>query len=453
MIEQLSPTANGRSVQIPAHESQSAGPRDVAVIGGGLAGLTAAITAARAGRSVLLFDGASALGGRARTRDERGFHFNVGSHALYRGGAGMQILRDLGVEPRGGVPDASGALAIKDGRIQRLPAGVWAFLTTSLLDAPARLDLGLFLARLAFVDPTRYAVTTVRAWLDEALRTQAARQVVEVLIRTGTYADAPERLSAEAAIRQLKAGVHGVVYLDGGWQSLVDNLRARAVALGVRIETGARVVAVEHDAAVRAVHLSDQRRQPASAAVLTVDPEEASALLGRRQPQVAHWARTATPVRVASFDLGLRRLPRPEARLAFGFDRPLFQSVHSAWAKLAPDRSALIHVTRYLGEVERGGPDDEREIEALLDLTQPGWREEVVIRRFVPSLVVSNALPTIAWQTTDGPATSSVDGVDGLFVAGDWVGRDGMLADRALLSGSRAGVEAAAVADARAASR
>ena len=73
---------------------------DVAVVGGGLAGLVAAATAAQAGRSVILFEQASAPGGRARTRTEDGFAFNIGPHALYRAMPGLGILKELGVEFR-----------------------------------------------------------------------------------------------------------------------------------------------------------------------------------------------------------------------------------------------------------------------------------------------------------------------------------------------------------------
>ncbi|HEY8459494.1 MAG TPA: FAD-dependent oxidoreductase, partial [Blastocatellia bacterium] len=47
---------------------------NVAVVGGGLAGLTAANYLARAGFSVTLFEKSSAVGGRAKTDVERGFH-------------------------------------------------------------------------------------------------------------------------------------------------------------------------------------------------------------------------------------------------------------------------------------------------------------------------------------------------------------------------------------------
>jgi glycine/D-amino acid oxidase-like deaminating enzyme len=71
----------------------------VVVIGAGLAGLTAAATAARAGRLVVVVE-ADALGGRARTDEHGGYRFNQGPHALARGGRAERILRDLGVPHR-----------------------------------------------------------------------------------------------------------------------------------------------------------------------------------------------------------------------------------------------------------------------------------------------------------------------------------------------------------------
>src|SRR5687767_14309218 len=90
---------------------------DVTVIGGGFAGLAAAVTAARAGRSVVLFEQASVLGGRARTRTEHGFSFNIGPHALYRNSLSLRVLRDLGVEPSAAMVGVGGAHLVKDGRL------------------------------------------------------------------------------------------------------------------------------------------------------------------------------------------------------------------------------------------------------------------------------------------------------------------------------------------------
>ena len=77
---------------------------DVAVVGGGMAGLTAACFLARAGAEVTLFEKAPALGGRAVTRESEGFLFNRGIHALYTGGAASRIFEELGVRYGHGTP-------------------------------------------------------------------------------------------------------------------------------------------------------------------------------------------------------------------------------------------------------------------------------------------------------------------------------------------------------------
>ena len=62
-------------------------PVDVAIIGGGIAGLVAANYAARAGRSVVVFERSAQVGGRAQTTTHEGIRLNLGAHALYAGGA------------------------------------------------------------------------------------------------------------------------------------------------------------------------------------------------------------------------------------------------------------------------------------------------------------------------------------------------------------------------------
>ena len=425
---------------------------DVAVVGGGLGGLVAAATAAKAGRSVALFEQASGPGGRARTRVEDGYAFNIGPHALYRNMDGLRVLGELGVEPRAVQPGLDGAFLVKAGRLYPLPAGLRSLLTSPLLDWRAKLEIGLFLGTVGKLDPRPLEGLTLRAWVERAVRSPGARQLIEVLIRTGAYADDPEQLSAAAGLRQLKVGFSGALYVHGGWQTMVDDLRARARAFGARIVSGARVAEVELDGSdgpaaarrVRAVRLADGRRFEIGTAVLAVPPHKASALVdGGRQAALADWAERAVPIRAASLDVGLRRLPRPDAWFALGLDRPLYLSVHSRWARLAPEGGALIHVLRYLGPSPSDGAEDERELEGLLDLMQPGWRDEVVARRFMPEITVSGALPSVAWEQLEGPHAPFVPGVDGLFVAGDWVGPDGMLADRAIVSGARAGQAAA----------
>jgi phytoene dehydrogenase-like protein len=250
-------------------------------------------------------------------------------------------------------------------------------------------------------------------------------------------------VSAGAAIDQVKKAFgKGVLYLDGGWQSLVDDLVRIAEREGVTIETGAKVETVSRDraGAISGVRLSTGRAIPAPVVVLTSPPAAAARMVEAGQAtSLSKWAADATPVRAACLDLALSRLPVPRATFALGIDRPLYLSVHSAAARLAPQGGAMIQLAKYVApDDDQSNESAERELEALMDLVQPGWREALVYRRFLPDLIVMNDVPKAAIGGTDGRPGPEVEDVPGLFVAGDWVGSDGLLVDASLASSRKA---------------
>lgn len=85
----------------------------------------------------------------------------------------------------------------------------------------------------------------------------------------------------------------------------------------------------------------------------------------------------------------------------------------------------------------RGEGDEEAELDALVERLQPGFREQVVTRRFLPRMVVSNALVTAAQGGLAGRPDPRVPGCSNVFLAGDWVGIEGQLADASLASAAR----------------
>jgi phytoene dehydrogenase-like protein len=411
---------------------------DLVVVGGGLAGLAAAALAGRAGRSVALLEKAREPGGRASTSEENGFRFNFGPHALYHRGRAASVLRDLGVAWSGRRPSGAGSLAWDGGALQPLPTGAWSLLRSRKLGVRDKLELGRQLVRLPRIDPRPLQATSLEAWLRSAVGRPRPRRILEAFFRLATYANAPALLSAGAAIEQLQLALNGGVwYLDGGWQSLVDGLRRKATEAGARILTQARAEALEQDGAVRGVRLADGTLLRTRAAVLAIPPAEASRLADL--PVTRRWAQAAVPIQASCLDLGLRSLPRPNARFALGLDRPLYLSVHSAYARLAPESGALIQAAQYLPPDARTDPKAvELELEQLLEAIQPGWRGEVIRRRFLPGLTVCNALVQAGAGGLPGRPGPEVPGVANLYVAGDWVGPEGMLADAALASAARA---------------
>jgi phytoene dehydrogenase-like protein len=400
---------------------------DLIIVGGGVAGLAAATWCARDGLRVVLLERATALGGRARTDAHAGFLFNLGGHALYVDGHAARGLRDLGVDYRGGPPPTSGLLGIASGQLHRFPAGLFSMLATDLFGFRAKIEAARAFATLVRTDPGPLRDVPWSAWLARVAPRPEVRNAIASIGRVTTYANAPDRASAGATIAQIQRGASpGVLYLDGGWQTLVDGLERAAVAAGVRIVRAAPVATLETTgAAVRGVTVASGERVTARAVLLATGPATARALL--RQPALGV---DLVPTHAACLDLGLTSLPHPERVAAFGLDEPTYFSVHSAVARLA-DRGATVHLMKYLDPDEPEDPAGaEAELEEVADRVQPGWRDRVEARRFMPSLVSSNAL------VAAGTRRPSVDasGLPGAYLAGDWIGDRGMLADAAIAS-------------------
>jgi phytoene dehydrogenase-like protein len=276
----------------------------------------------------------------------------------------------------------------------------------------------------------------VREWVRQTAGTGNLAELLLGLFRLSTYVNDPDRLSAGVAIRQLQLALGGnVLYLDGGWQTLVDGLRARAVEAGAQARTGARVESVQSDAGAVTVRLAGGELLRAGAAVLAVPPGVACELLDLPpNAGLAGRAAECVPVRAACLDVALSRLPRPAYRFALGLDRPLYYSVHSAAAKLAPEGTAVVHLMKYLGDDASPGDAVEREMEALLDRLQPGWRDRVVTRRFLPGMTVAHDVPRAAEGGLAGRPAVGVPEKPGVYLAGDWVGTEGVLADASAAS-------------------
>ncbi len=421
--------------------------KNIIIVGGGLAGLSAAVYLARAGRTVTIFERRRYLGGRAVTHLRHGYRFNLGPHAFYRNGLGWNVLRELGIPVRGGMPKGRGIAMLGDERF-KFPGTAWSLFTTTLFGLKAKAEAALLLLRIRRIDPKPYAAMTVREWIDANVSNERLRQLLEASFRLATYSGRADLQSASAALAQLRLALRGVVYVDEGWQKIVDSLHSAAVASGVNFVTSSRVVNVDHDgSAVRGVELGglelDVRndtmslampdmsdpdkgtRIPAATVLLAVDPVTARELV----PDL-DWPAT-TAVTASCLDIALSRLPESRNTFALGIDKPLYYSVHSKWAQLTPKGGALLHVARY-------GEGTEEELERLVDEMQPGWRDLIVHRRFLPAMTVSNTLVEPEGKSLRMRATTPVKG---LYVAGDWVDEGGILSDAAF-SSARAAAKA-----------
>jgi len=361
---------------------------DVIVVGAGIAGLSITAYLARAGLAVTVLEQAAQAGGRATSQSIDGYTFHRGIHALYTGGAASAVLVDLGVTYRYGTPRATAVL--RHGRIAAFPASPLALLLSSVLDLGDKLALVQLVRAMNGIAAHELARVSLADWLAGTIRRPRLRALFTVVARTAVYSTALDLVSAEVFVDKFQRGLrHPVHYIAGGWHTLVDGLRHAAEQAGARIVTETHVSAVAH-APTRAlgVLLHDGQLVPAEVVIVATRPGDASRLIAADVAPALHQAIDARlPAPLACLDVALRRLPNRAAPIVQDLERPRFLSAQSQYADLAPQGAAVISAfkqldPRQLGEVR----DDERDLEDLLDVTQPGWRDLLVRRVSLPRI-------------------------------------------------------------------
>ncbi|GAA3127010.1 phytoene desaturase family protein [Streptomyces rectiviolaceus] len=410
---------------------------DAVVIGAGIAGLVAAVKLASGagGRGVLLLEAGSEPGGRARTTEHQGYSLNFGPRALYR--ATERELRALGVRVEGGEPDIAGASVLREGAFHPGYAAAGPLLRTALLSRRERVAVARLLALCR--TRARLARSDAAQWLAARLPTERARQAAFAVLRISTYVGRPEMIAADALTAHFAEVRRGVRYLDGGWGSVVDGLAARARELGVELRTGARAVAVE-GGEKPCVRLADGSSVTGRSVVVAgLPPRVAAELLGR--PELA--AGSGRPLHTACLDVALTELPDPGRALVFGVDDPVYLSDFSRASRVAPPGGAVLHLARYDDGAGLAPAQVRARLYGLLDRCQPGWRDVLVHERFLPRMTTMSAVPQPRFGGLAGRPGARVPGIPGVFLAGDWVGPTGLLADASVLSAVRAADAAA----------
>lgn len=410
---------------------------DVVIIGAGVAGLTASIYLAKAGKSVLLLDRASQIGGRAASTEMAAARVNLGPHALYR--SALTILQEVGVKPQGASAKPPGQLLFKGANGKSKAVPLVQLLLGSFLSFNEKVELIRFYSRIRKEDTSTLHSVTLSAYLDSHNTSPRVRSIVGGLVRVSTYSDAPDRISAGAVIEQLKQAQ--VMYINGGWQTIVNDLAEQARQAGVSIRTSAPAQQIAGSSPSMMVTLKDGTILNTRHVLSTAGPVSTLAVLNpapSKEEEAIY--QQLTPVHAACLDLVVSGMPRPKLKFVLGADYPLYYSNHSAGATLTDDPShSVIHVMKYLTPGERSDPkQDERELNEFLDVIQPGWRKHVVEQRFLPHMLVSHGLVTAANGGLPNRPGPAVESRPGLYMIGDWVGGSGMLLNASLASAKEA---------------
>jgi len=374
----------------------------VTVIGGGLGGLAAAITAAEAGASVTLHEAHSTLGGRWRTtpvrrKDQRVYRAHEGPHVIYRDGpiwAWLKERRLLGVTCRVPLSAIARFRFWHEGQVRRVPPV--GFLRAVRLSG--RRDVPID--------------QSFRAWTSRLVGDEAAEMGASAS-GVGLFHHDPGSLSA-AFVAERLSRVYSLPpaasYRQGSWGAMFDEIGAYARRLGVTIELGSRVSAVGDGITIVATEL-----------------ESARALLG---DDSLDWPSG----RAALLDLGVKR-DRRDLFVVSDLDNcGWMENFTVPDPTIAPPGEHLIQMQMPI-DAQASKADGVARLEAIADQALPGWRERTTHR--LESLANARTgavdLPGTSWR--DRPA---IDRGDGVYLVGDRVAASGLLSEVSLNSGVRA---------------
>lgn len=411
---------------------------DVVIIGAGLAGYVAANYLINTNLSILVIEKGKHVGGRARTNKIKQQYFNLGPHAFYKRGKARSILEELGIKLIGQSPNLSGGILLENNIEHAAPFSISDVFKTSFLNWKERLEWSTVLLKVMNTDPEKLDELTFQQWVQQVAKSKRVESLLYIMSRLTTYCHAPEEVSAKVIISHLKNGLGGTLYLDGGWQTIIDQLHNHAVLSGIQVQTQTSVKQIEpipHNQLN--LSLSNGEEILAKYIICTTGPSELNNMLGE---QLTSDFTQMIPIRGATLDVAFSQLPKPNRLFAMGISEPLYYSVHSHYASLSDHpRSSILHVFKYIHPDDViDGTEIKNELEKMLDKMQPGWREYVITSRFIPNITVNQRLPKIGDELKLQRFKAVIPG---LYIAGDWASPDYILADGATISGKQAALD------------
>ncbi|MEH7512927.1 NAD(P)-binding protein [Gottfriedia acidiceleris] len=408
---------------------------DVTVLGGGIAGLTASIYLAQSGKKVLLLDKASKLGGRGISNTIGDAHLNLGAHALYTNC--IEILNEVGVTVSGKLPKLSGAFILGDQSKQMKIIEAFNLFLGNHLKWKEKMEFIRFYRHIRKMDLDEINDISLEEYLNRIITSHRVKNLILAFVRVSTFTSNSELISAGVAIGQLRSAK--VLYINDGWQSIVNDLIKKANQLGVTIQNSTVVSKITGSFPNINLILKNDTRINTSCLLSTINPNDLVKLIDEPiSDSFLQKCNQMIPVKAACLDLVMKGLPNPKLNFALGVDQPWYFSNHSTVAELSKEGESVVHIMKYLNSVnETDSSKDEEELESLLDLVQPGWREYVISRRFLPKLVVSNDIKK-PFNNLGNHLSNSEVGLEGIYVAGDWVGETELLLNASLKSAKNA---------------
>ncbi|MGB3259300.1 phytoene desaturase family protein [Paenisporosarcina sp.] len=414
---------------------------DVAIIGGGLAGMTAANFLVKEGKKVVVLEKSNRVGGRAITNNKNGVLMNLGVHALTIDGKAMNVLTELGIS----IPGENASVkthGIWRNKVYPIPTNFTSVLSSKLLTWKGKIVYLTLMLKLMKSNFDSIPEISLSDWAEREINDPMVRHIFYSLCRVSTYISAPTLQLAKPVLMQVKHGLNkGVMYVDGGWETIIQKLKKQAIESGAEIFYGKKVIEVEHHEQYQSIRCSDGELYHVPACIIAAPPKETLKMVtGSENTSLSIWVNQTIPITASCLDLGVKKLPNPENQFAIGLDQTYYFTNQSRAAKLSEDNTLVVSLVKYHNPMHQSiNPQENKvQLETVMDLLHADWRNEVVVKQFLPEMTVVHDFPHVKRIDNPGP---EIPQMKGIYIAGDWCGQDEILADAAVESGKRAALQ------------
>jgi 15-cis-phytoene desaturase len=414
--------------------------QDVLIVGGGLAGLSAAALLAKQGKKVTLIERGQ-IGGRAVTLNLKGFSFNFGAHAIY--GRDTSILHQfqkelsLDIDWRDFSPDK--AKYDIGHTLTDVPANIKGLFLTKILKGADKLKFTFEVFKTMISIEKGKEHQSISQWMEEQNLSEEVKKMMLTLASSNFFTSTPENIPSTVFFdyyRRLFKTNKPVAYIGGGWQALINQFVKIIEENNGTIYTKMKAenVLVEENQ-LKAVVGKDKVFY-ADEFIFAVPPSELAKLFSETKLNYyfQHYAQY-DPNYVFVYDIGLRE--RIDVPYTYVYDQKnkLFITDISYYDETCvPEGGQLLQAIAYMKKEDIGNKEAaasyQENIENMYDKHFHGWRDQLVVPRVSKRAIAQE----ISWTMHQKPLPVNVPDMRNVFFAGDWCEGKGQLSELSFTS-------------------
>jgi phytoene dehydrogenase-like protein len=417
----------------------------IVVVGGGLAGLSAAARLAHNGYQVTLLEKSPKLGGRAITIPMKGFNFNFGAHAIYA--RDISILSRLENEINLNVDwkNFSPSKAFYDmGTFTTpMPTTLEGMYKTKILDGSNKIRFGIEVMKTLANLERGEEGTPIGKYLDK--EPAQVKDMFLTLASSNFFSNEPEKIPSPLFFHYYKRffgnmamGSHrkrAVSYIGGGWQAIVEAFAKIIEKNGGQIIPKEKVTRVITEGnRVTAIH-GKENVYEADHFIFCVPPKECYNLFNETPYQHIFEEFTKySPTIVVVYDIGLKEKIRSPFTYVYQKGERVFITDISYYDPTCiPEGGQLLQAIAYLNDdeiAENKADEKVATIETVYDKHFPGWREQLVAKRLSKKAIVQE----IKCINDQRLMPTKFYSLSNAHFAGDWCQGEGQLSELSFTS-------------------